>query len=279
MRFKRHRPLSTKFGVAFFAVLALAQTPSMPAWLISYPGASVSTNVTPGLVEATFETAAPASDVVAHYRKLFEAAGLDFHPNFDGIGTSIRGTAREGDLLILIRRQGGSTTVRADLTAKSAALAPTPATPPPASIAREPRSRATETGQQHVQNMEKFDSPFRPPPRQPPPTLSWPAWLVPIDGETAPIRKGVDHVGLKILTSTYASRAERNDIQSYYADLLRAHGFAVRSQSGASWPANRKAWLEAADYALGAGPGIEIRVEVVQAGSFMQVDLRMTGRP
>ncbi len=250
----------------------------MPAWLVSYPGASVSTNVTAGLVESTFETPAPAVDVVTHYRKLFEAAGLEFHPNFDGIGTSIRGTAPEGDLLILIRRQGASTAVRVDLTAKSAALAPAPAAPP-APIAREPHSRAEQTGQQHVQNMEKFDKPFRPPPRQPPPTLAWPAWLVPIDGESAAIRKGVDNVGLKILTSSYTSNAERNAIQSYYADLLSAHGFAVRSQSGTSWPTNRKAWLEASDHALGAGPGFVIRVEVVEAGNSMQVDLRMTARP
>ena len=58
-----------------------------------------------------------------------------------------------------------------------------------------------------------------------------------------------------------------------------AHGFPVRSQSGPTWPRSGKAWIEAADHALGEGPQIEIRVELGPLGEALQVDLRMTAHP
>src|ERR1700730_8044599 len=109
MRSRRHPHLGSKLALACLTAVALifGQTPiSMPSWLMSYPGANARTQNTPGLVESTYETAGKPDDVIAHYRKLFDAAGLFFQPNFDGMGTAVRGTAPEGDLLILIRQQG-----------------------------------------------------------------------------------------------------------------------------------------------------------------------------
>jgi hypothetical protein len=250
------------------------QTPAVPKWLVSYPGASARTQDTPGLVESSYETEAKAGEVIAHYRKLFETAGLAFHPNFDGVGTSVRGTAPEGDLLILIREQGKGTAVRVDVAAKSPAPAPVAAP-----VVRERSARVERTGREHVQNMEKYDQPVRPPRRPPPPPLVWPAWLVHIDGSRLEFEKGVDRVGLKILKCSYATYDERSAIQSFYAALFDAHGFPVRSQSSASWPANRTAWLEASDHAIGEGARVDIRVEVAPLGEARQVDLRITVRP
>ncbi len=260
------------------ALMVWGQTPSIPAWLVSYPGASARTQATPRLVESTYETEARASDVIAHYRKLFEGAGLEFHANFDGVGTSVRGAAAEGDVLILIRAQGKGTAVRVDVTAKAA---PPAAAPAPASIPVAPavRTRAERSGREHVQNMEKYDQPVRAPQRSQAPVLVWPAWLVNVDGSRLETEKGVDKVGLKTLHCRYFSEAERNAIQEFYAGLLNGHGFPVRMQSSASWPGNLKGWVEASDHAIGEGPRIDIRIEVGPVGERMQVDIRMTARP
>src|ERR1700722_10248028 len=79
------------------------ETASLPPWLASYPSASPEVRSTSSLVESTYTTPAQPEDIVQHYRKLFEAAGLPFLPTFDGMGTSIRASAPECDLLIQIR--------------------------------------------------------------------------------------------------------------------------------------------------------------------------------
>ncbi len=59
--------------------------PGLPAWLATYPSASPDVRSTSSLVESTYTTSAQPEDIVAHYRKLFEAASLPFLPNFDGM--------------------------------------------------------------------------------------------------------------------------------------------------------------------------------------------------
>jgi hypothetical protein len=245
----------------------------MPAWLASYPGAAARRQATAGLVESAYEIEASTGEVIAHYRRLFEAAGIPFHPNFDGVGTSVRGAAPEGDVLILIRAQGKGTAVRVDVAARTS--------PVPAPRAEAPVVQAVveKTGREHLQNMEKYDSPVRPPKRLPPPALVWPSWLVNVDGSRLAIEKGVDRVGLKTLHGRYSSDTERNAVQAFYEELLTAHGFPVRMRSSEAWPAKLKGWVEASDHALGEGPRIDIRVEVTPAGERVEVDIRMTARP
>jgi hypothetical protein len=265
-------------GSFALALMVWGQTPSVPAWLASYPGASARTRATPGLVESTYETEASANDVIAHYRKLFEEAGIEFHANFDGVGTSVRGAAAEGDVLILIRAQGKGTAVRVDVAAKAAPPAAAPA-PPAAPVVPAVRPRAEKSGRDRVQDMEKYDQPMRPPRRPPPPVLVWPAWLVNVDGSRLMVETGTDNIGLKTLHCRYWSDAERNAIQDFYAGLLNGHGFPVRMNSSASWPAHLKGWIEASDHAIGEGPRIDIRIEVGPVGERTQVDIRMTSRP
>src|SRR5262245_56311508 len=74
-------------------------TLDIPSWLVSYPGAAAETRSAAAYFESTYTTAAKPDAVIAHYQKLFEAHGLAFQPNFDGIGTAIRGQTREWDLL------------------------------------------------------------------------------------------------------------------------------------------------------------------------------------
>src|SRR5579862_6786273 len=77
--------------------------PSLPPWLIPYPGASEVTTASSRLLESSYTAAAKPEDVSEHFAKLFATNGLTFVSNFDGFGTSIRASAPECDLLIKIR--------------------------------------------------------------------------------------------------------------------------------------------------------------------------------
>ena len=92
---------------------------AIPSWLVNYPGVTAQSSTSPGYFELTYEAAAKPEELIAHYRKLFAAQGLNFQPNFDGIGTAIRGETRECDLLLLIRRQGAGSWVQVSGAAKS----------------------------------------------------------------------------------------------------------------------------------------------------------------
>ena len=107
------------FVFAFAVGFALGQqTLSMPDWLASYPGATAQTRSSANLLESIYSTTARPDDVIGHYRRLFETAGLAFRPNFDGAGTAIRGSAAECDLLLAIREQNGGTLVRVSCAAR-----------------------------------------------------------------------------------------------------------------------------------------------------------------
>lgn len=82
------------------ACLCYGQTPKMPTWLLPYPGAEPETSTFPGIVEASYTVAAAPAEVITHLRKLFDSAGVPFAPNLDGIGTSIRASVPECDLLL-----------------------------------------------------------------------------------------------------------------------------------------------------------------------------------
>jgi hypothetical protein len=112
-----------------FAILAL--TPafaqpavSLPAWLESYPGAQPAVHSTDSLVESSYTVAAQPEQIIAHYRQLFEGAGLPYQPNPDGLGTSIRAATPECDLLIQIRTREEGVHVAVNCAAKSAPSAP-----------------------------------------------------------------------------------------------------------------------------------------------------------
>jgi len=290
---------SSRRAPAFAWLLAgsalFAQTPaSLPAWLEVYPGATAKTQATSGLLESTYSTPAKPAEVIAHYRKLFQAAGLSFQPGYDGMGTVIRGTAPEGDLLIAIRQQGSQTAVRVDLTAKSALFTSTaqsvaPSSPPRSAYLKnaaqieaynQQRSEEIEEKKRRgVENMEKYDKPVYPGQRPKPAEPVWPTWLVQVDGAPLDIVKGADFVGLKTLSATFATYSDRNTIQEFYAALLTANGFQIRQQSGPTWPRTSKAWIEAADRPPGEGPYTAIRLEIGPYGDASKVDIKITAKP
>src|SRR5580693_5126725 len=122
-------PTGKSLAFATFAILALTpalsqQSSSLPPWLKSYPGATTTVRSSDSVIESSYTTSAQTEDIVKHYNTLFEAAGLPFEPNPDGVGTSIRAAARECDLLIQIRSRPEGTFVKVNCSAKTQSSSP-----------------------------------------------------------------------------------------------------------------------------------------------------------
>ena len=179
---------------------ALFGQPAMPAWLAPYPGATAQTKTYPALVDATYNTDASPGAVAEHYRKLFEAQDLEFHPNSDGIGSVVRAPVAECNLLIAIHPQGYGTSVRVSCAAKdrsSAAISPvvhsSSAPGIPAGVMERHRQLVAEMGIHRTYS----DAPA--------PPLVWPEWLVPINGGRLSTRAGVDYAGNAMLRANYTT--------------------------------------------------------------------------
>jgi hypothetical protein len=82
------------------------------------------------------------------------------------------------------------------------------------------------------------------------------------------------------LKSSFLCALPRNDIQTYYADLLNSNGYPVYLRSLASTPKDRKAWVEGAQPLEGrAGRRFVIRIDLTPANDLVTVELRMTAYP
>jgi len=92
--------------------------PSLPDWLIPYPGAAGATTVSSALVESSYSAKAKPEDLSEHYAKLFSANGVTFAANFDGLGTSIRASLPECELLIKVRESSSGTGVKVSCASK-----------------------------------------------------------------------------------------------------------------------------------------------------------------
>ncbi len=227
----------------------------MPPWLTPYPGANAATQMSsPALVETSYTTSANPEVVIAHYRQLFEAAGVRFNSNFDGSGTSIRGAAAECDLLIKVREENAGTTARVSCATKSAAPLSgdavvvtngsggrsNPQTPShqlfdAEKYKAEHRQRMADESaalQRHIANNKagRFDEQVYPhAPENDPPPLAWPSWLGHIRGGLLNPEEGVDQSRVKYLLSKYVSGAPMTAIYNFYEDLMNAHGYRVYS--------------------------------------------------
>jgi hypothetical protein len=261
----------------------------------------VETRASAQYFESTYETPAQPQEVIAHYRKLFDAQGLVFQPNFDGIGTAIRGEMPQYSLLLLVRSQGtgswvqisGAARKSPDTQAPAPRIETVPSRPPrPAIMPVEERkaeqdehtrrvlAQAEEKHREQIRGMEKYDQPVYPRPKRPAPALAWPSWLVKLDGTALSAQKGVDLFGRRFLSGSFMTDAARREVQAYYSDLLGAHGYPVRMQSIASAPPDRKGWLEGEYYTDGAdGPRVVIRIDLVPVGELVRVEVRMTASP
>jgi len=239
------RPRAVVKALAALALAFCATTPgfaqggfSFPAWLQSYPGATPTVSSTDSSAESSYTVDAQPAEVVAHYRKLFEAQGLTFQPNFDGIGTSIRAEAKECDLLILIRRHEDGTFAKIDCVAKTdASAASGSAEGPPAYSVEVMSGKSVKQAASDVAEKEQKPEPDLPPvainhkprPASAPP-LAWPDWLVPIRGTPLKPKSGVDQTKHNFMSVRYTTDATTVEVFNFYRNLLLAHGY--RSMAG-----------------------------------------------
>jgi hypothetical protein len=229
----RKNSLGTCLVCAIFALTPgfSQQAPALPAWLASYPGANPEIRSSSSLAESTYTTPAQPEDIVEHYRKLFEAASVPFLPNSDGVGTSIRASAPECDLLIQIRTRPNGTFVAVNCSAKTA---PAAAAPPDVKVtsSRPQSPRAPQIPadwmaehQRKVAEMgihrEHRDAPA--------PPLVWPSWLTHVRGDALRPVTGVDQSKNGMLRAQYTTNVPMTEIYDFYRELLKSHEYPTRS--------------------------------------------------
>jgi hypothetical protein len=201
----------------------------MPAWLVSYPGVTPNSRAMGLLVESNYTTAAKTAQVVDHYRKLFEDAGLRFQPRADGMGISIRGDAAECDLLILIREQAPGSFVDVNCSAKSQA-SPAPTGKAVEIIGATPSKvrNAEDMKERHARRVAELG--IHPTYQDAPaPPLVWPSWLVHIKGAEVRPLQGVDESRKAYLKVRYVSNLPMTTLYNFYEDLLNANEYRVHT--------------------------------------------------
>jgi hypothetical protein len=230
----------------------------MPTWLAPYPGASPQSRQILNSVESTYTVAAPPRDIVAHFRTIFSSAGLPFEPDPMGYGFVIRAAAPECDLDISIRRRDPDTAVKVTCSPRLAANERM------ADLRAQQRAEHTQQGDP----MKRFDSPVYPEPKAPAAPLTWPSWLVRVDGAKLSVEKFSGQ-----MRSSFTSSPPREGIQAFYVGLLTAHGYRV-TQNPAAVAEKFGSWVQAS-----SGPDSEfgrrvvIWVKIRPAGENFTVEL------
>lgn len=235
----------------------------MPAWMVPYPGAVAQSRQMGNTAESTYTVAAPARDVLAHFRSLFASAGQPFQPDAMGYGFFILAAVPECDLSISIQRVEQDTSIpntRVKVTCS-----------PRLSGTQRILDEHEQARARMAQNdgMKKFDSPVYPEPKPPAPPLAWPAWLVRVDGAKLDVQRLPGQ-----LKSSFLSAPAREAIQAFYADLLSAHGYRV-TQSAAAAPQQFGSWVMGTAAMDGQSLRRVIRVNIKPSGPNFTVELSL----
>jgi hypothetical protein len=233
---------SIALAIALFAAApAFSQVAfPFPAWLENFPGATPDLRSTDSLAESSYSVDAQPSEVIAHYRKLFEAQGLPFQANFDGMGWSIRAEAKECNLLIVIRQRPEGTFAKVDCVAKDAASAAAPAAgnieiitgTTKAKDSGTAGSKATsdwaERVRQHNQEFPpaKFNKDHH---DMPAPPLEWPDWLTHVRGAPLKPKSGMDPAKYAYMRAQYTTNVPMTEIFDFYRNLLKEHGYPPKA--------------------------------------------------
>ena len=260
---------------------------TLPAWLVSYPGTNPTVHSSDSFAQVSYIVDAEPAEVVAHYRKLFEAQGLAFQPNPDGIGTTIRAAAKECDLFIQIRRREEGTFTKVTCTGKvdpasiQAAANPniemiTGITPPP------PKAKPGEAA---GSDQRKGSSPLvkinNVPRNMPAPPLVWPGWLTQVRGQALRPTLKADP---KSLNAKYVTTVPMTEIFDFYRNLLIDHNFRpsadiATGHTSSGIQQNAMGTIEGVNYVdgyPGANTTIDISIDRTVLNGPITVTLRVT---
>ncbi len=206
----------------------------MPSWVVPFPDVAVKTQRSAGVLVSTYTTEAKPEAVLAHYEKVWVTAGQTFAANFNGTGTSIRGSAPECDLLVVVREEDAGSHVKVTCAERTASAATDGAQEVLSSNGSVGRRRMTPTKfvPPPVRPMSDFDEPVHPfTPREPDwVQLEWPSWLVPMmpgASKGLDVQEGTDGNGRRILTSRYRTAQPMSQIYQHYQNVMNSYGFKV----------------------------------------------------
>jgi hypothetical protein len=127
--------------------LAADQPLRIPDWFTPYPGASHLTTTT-SAVAADVSYTAPATPnaVIQHYQEQLRKAGMAFHADFDGIGTTIRISEEKTPCVVRINEQEEGVIVSASCALSAAAVfSPIMPEPPPPTPVTESKQASAPT--------------------------------------------------------------------------------------------------------------------------------------
>ena len=247
-------------GAGLVGGQAAPNQPLLPQWLVPYPGASAATSVAAtNLVESSYAATAKAADVSGHYAKLFAAAGLAFQTSFDGLGTAIRASAPECDLLIQIRESSSGTRVKVDCSSKQIPSLQS-ASADNVIVAnggtshhlksveeikryneervRESKARQESIAQAGIARMQQYDNPVYPQAQPAPlaryhddaPALVWPSWLTAINGERLSQPTQSSRGPESSLSCKYQTTVTMTQLERFYQQVLQRNGFTLRKR-------------------------------------------------
>jgi hypothetical protein len=252
---------------------ALAQsTLTAPSWLVPFPGAKADTRTMPSMIESTYQATATPAAVVSHYGKLFDSAGLSFAPTFDGMGTVVRSSPPECDLMIKIREQDGGSFVRVSCAVKTAAMVAVAAPPSASKTAATPRVIPPDpeaySHDRAIAEMRKYDEPIQTRTRT---TPIWPSWLRDPAGHVPNYRR--PNGESTFLSASFAVAAEIAQVREMYLGLLQVNGCTITGQGKAWFESSCKADPKAVKQTI-------VRAEMSPAeGGATQVQLRVSSIP
>lgn len=231
----------------------------MPAWIVPYPGVAAENRQVLNFAESSYRVPVEPHDVLAHYRKLFADAGQPFRPDAMGYGFLIRAAAPECDLSITLQRMDPGTQVK---------ITCSPRLESNARIEEQQARDQARMDKAASDSMKKFDSPVYPQ-SKPKTTLTWPSWLVRVDG----VKLDIQRLPGQLRTS-FVSAPTREAIQAYYAALLSSHGYRV-TQGLAAVPAQFGLWIVATMPDTETGLNRVIRVNIKPAGQNFNVEMSL----
>jgi hypothetical protein len=106
-------------GVLALAAPVCAQPqPTLPPWLLAYPGAHVVRSNLSAMSAASFTTADAPETVVDYYRQALASQGLMFAPKSNRFTTTIRTDADCGELSISIMKRDDGASVQLNCRVK-----------------------------------------------------------------------------------------------------------------------------------------------------------------
>jgi hypothetical protein len=239
--------VSKCLGSIALAIVLLAVAPALsqaafpfPAWLEDFPGAAPNVRSTDSMAESSYSVDAQPSEVLEHYRKLFDAQGLPFQSNFDGMGWSVRAEAKECNLLIQVRTGGYGTIAKVDCVVKDAASAAAPAAGNIEIITGTAKakgtgganSKATSDWAERVrQHQQEFPAPKLNTDHHdmPAPPLVWPEWLTHVRGAQLKPKPGMDPAKYAYMKAQYTTNIPMTEIFDFYRNLLKEHGYPPKA--------------------------------------------------